>query len=99
MPLLTKMVTDRAITGPLRLEAMTALAALIERRGIDLLLDLVSDPVPGVRGSAFTALARLEPYDVPVRAGGPGCRRRLDRARRNGHGARLVCRASRVSRG
>ena len=40
---------------------MTALAALIDPRGIDLLLDLVSDPVPAVRGSAFTALARLEP--------------------------------------
>jgi cyclophilin family peptidyl-prolyl cis-trans isomerase len=55
------MVTDRAITGPLRLEAMTALTALIDPSGIDLLLDLVSDPVPGVRGGAFTALARLEP--------------------------------------
>jgi cyclophilin family peptidyl-prolyl cis-trans isomerase/HEAT repeat protein len=61
VPVLTKMVTDRAITGPLRQEAMTALAALIDARGIDLLLDLVSDPVPAVRGSAFTALARLEP--------------------------------------
>jgi cyclophilin family peptidyl-prolyl cis-trans isomerase/HEAT repeat protein len=61
VPILTKMVTDRAITGPLRQEAMTALAALIDARGIDLLLDLVTDPVPAVRGSAFTALARLEP--------------------------------------
>jgi cyclophilin family peptidyl-prolyl cis-trans isomerase/HEAT repeat protein len=61
VPILTKMVTDRAITGPLRQEAMTAMAALIDVRGIDLLLDLVSDPVPAVRGGAFTALARLEP--------------------------------------
>ena len=61
VPLLTKMVTDRAITGTLRLEAMAALAPLIDAEGIDLLLDLVSDPVPAVRGSAFTALARLEP--------------------------------------
>ena len=61
VPALTKMVTDRAITGPLRQEAMTALATLIDGRGIDLLLDLVSDPVPTVRGSAFTALARIEP--------------------------------------
>jgi cyclophilin family peptidyl-prolyl cis-trans isomerase/HEAT repeat protein len=61
VPVFTKMVTDRAITGPLRQEAMTALAALIDTRGIDLLLDLVTDPVPAIRGSAFTALARLEP--------------------------------------
>ena len=61
VPLLTKMVSDRAITGTLRLEAMTALAPLIDADGIDLLLDLVTDPVPAVRGSAFTALARLEP--------------------------------------
>ena len=60
MPVLTKLVTDRAVTGPLRQEAMTALATLIDPRGMDLLLDLVSDPVPSVRGSAFTALARLE---------------------------------------
>jgi cyclophilin family peptidyl-prolyl cis-trans isomerase/HEAT repeat protein len=61
VPVLTKMVTDRAITGPLRQEAMAALATLMDSRGIDLLLDLVTDPVPAVRGSAFTALARLEP--------------------------------------
>jgi cyclophilin family peptidyl-prolyl cis-trans isomerase/HEAT repeat protein len=61
VPALTKLVTDRAITGPLRLEAMTALSTLIDARGIDLLLDLVTDPVPAVRGSAFAALARLEP--------------------------------------
>ena len=60
VPALTKMVTDRAITGPLRQEAMTALATLIDGRGVDLLLELVSDPVPTVRGSAFSALARIE---------------------------------------
>ena len=31
---------------------MTALATLIDGRGMDLLLELVSDPVPTVRGSA-----------------------------------------------
>jgi cyclophilin family peptidyl-prolyl cis-trans isomerase/HEAT repeat protein len=61
VPVLTKLVTDRAITGPLRQEAMAALATLIDARGIDLLLDLLTDPVPAVRGSVFTALARLEP--------------------------------------
>ena len=61
VPALTKMVADRAITGPLRQEAMTALATLIDGRGMDVLLELVSDPVPNVRGSAFTALARIEP--------------------------------------
>ena len=61
VPVLTKMVTDRAITGTLRQESMAALGALIDARGIDLLLDLVTDPVPSVRASAFSALARLEP--------------------------------------
>jgi cyclophilin family peptidyl-prolyl cis-trans isomerase/HEAT repeat protein len=61
VPVLTKLVTDRAVTGPLRQEAMAALATLIDSRGLDLLLDLVSDPVPAVRGSAFSAIARLEP--------------------------------------
>ena len=45
----------------LKLEAITALSTLIDERGIDLLLDLVSDPVPAVRSGAFAALARLEP--------------------------------------
>jgi cyclophilin family peptidyl-prolyl cis-trans isomerase len=40
---------------------MAALGTLIDVRGIDLLLDLVSAPVPSVRATAFTALARLEP--------------------------------------
>ena len=51
VPVLTKLVTDRAITGPLRQEAMAALAALIDARGIDLLLDLLTDPVPAVRAA------------------------------------------------
>jgi cyclophilin family peptidyl-prolyl cis-trans isomerase/HEAT repeat protein len=61
VPVLTKLVTDSTVTGPLKLEAMAALSASIDERGIDLLLDLVSDPVPAVRGGAFSALARLEP--------------------------------------
>src|SRR4029453_13093991 len=44
-----------------KLETMTALGAMIDSSGIDLLFDLVSDPAPAVRGAAFTALARLEP--------------------------------------
>ena len=58
---LTKIVTDRTITGALKVEAMAALGTLIDVRGIDLLLDLVSASVPSVRATAFTALARLEP--------------------------------------
>jgi cyclophilin family peptidyl-prolyl cis-trans isomerase/HEAT repeat protein len=61
VPVLTKMVTDRGVTGVLRVEAMTALSGLIDVMGIDLLLDLVSDNLPAVRSSAFNALARLEP--------------------------------------
>jgi cyclophilin family peptidyl-prolyl cis-trans isomerase/HEAT repeat protein len=61
VPVLTKMVTDRGVTGIVRAEAMTALSALIDANGIDLLLDLLSDSTPVVRSRAFTALARLEP--------------------------------------
>jgi cyclophilin family peptidyl-prolyl cis-trans isomerase/HEAT repeat protein len=61
VPVLTKMVSDRTVTGMLRHEAMTALCTLVDAEGIDLLLDLVTDTSPTVRGNAFTALARIEP--------------------------------------
>jgi cyclophilin family peptidyl-prolyl cis-trans isomerase len=40
---------------------MAVLSELIDEEGIDLLLDLVTDPVPGVRAGAFSALGRLQP--------------------------------------
>ena len=40
VPVLTKIVTDRAVTGTLRHEAMTALCTLVDAEGVDLLLDL-----------------------------------------------------------
>ena len=61
VPMLTKMVLDPAVTGTLRFEAMTALGALIDGSGVDLLLDLVSDRAPAVRSAALSALARVEP--------------------------------------
>ena len=59
--MLTKIVTDSASDPTLRLESMSALAALVTREHVDLLLDLVSHSVPGVRGGALQALARVDP--------------------------------------
>ena len=61
VPLLTKIVVDPKSEPTLRLEAMTALGALITPSGLDLLLDLVSNSVPGIRGGALQALARVDP--------------------------------------
>jgi cyclophilin family peptidyl-prolyl cis-trans isomerase/HEAT repeat protein len=61
VPMLTKIVTDLSSEPTLRLESMTALAALVTREHLDLLLDLLSNSVPGIRGSALQALARVDP--------------------------------------
>ena len=61
VPMLTKTVADSASDPTLRLEAMNALAALVTREHVDLLLDLVSHSVPGIRGGALQALARVDP--------------------------------------
>jgi cyclophilin family peptidyl-prolyl cis-trans isomerase/HEAT repeat protein len=61
VPVLTRMMTDRSVTGPLRIEAMMALASLVDASDVDLLLDLVSERDPGVRTAALRALARVDP--------------------------------------
>ena len=61
VPVLTKIVVDPKSEPTLRLESMTALAALITPSGLDLLLDLVSNSVPGIRAGALQALARVDP--------------------------------------
>ena len=61
VPVLTKIVVDPKSEPTLRLEAMTALGALITPGGLDLLLDLVSNSVPGIRAAALQALARVDP--------------------------------------
>jgi cyclophilin family peptidyl-prolyl cis-trans isomerase/HEAT repeat protein len=61
VPMLTKIVSDSASDPTLRLEAMSAFAALVTREHVELLLDLVSHSVPGIRGGALQALARVDP--------------------------------------
>jgi cyclophilin family peptidyl-prolyl cis-trans isomerase/HEAT repeat protein len=70
-PLLLKIVTGSGATSggatsagdaaQLRVEAMNAFAAAATASHLDLLLDLMSDPTPGIRGAAMRAVARLEP--------------------------------------
>ena len=61
VPLLTKIVVDSKSDPTLRLESMAALGALITPGGLNLLLDLVSNAVPEIRGGALQALARVDP--------------------------------------
>jgi cyclophilin family peptidyl-prolyl cis-trans isomerase/HEAT repeat protein len=60
-PVLIKIVADSSSEPTLRLEAMNALGALVTAGHVDLLLDLVSNSVPGIRGAALQALARVDP--------------------------------------
>jgi cyclophilin family peptidyl-prolyl cis-trans isomerase/HEAT repeat protein len=61
VPLLTRIAVDPKLESTLRIEAMTALSALITPEGTDLLLDLVSNTAPFVRAGALQALARVDP--------------------------------------
>jgi cyclophilin family peptidyl-prolyl cis-trans isomerase/HEAT repeat protein len=61
VPVLTTIVADGSADPTLRLEAMTALGALATSEHLDLLLDLLSHSVPGIRGAALQALARVDP--------------------------------------
>jgi cyclophilin family peptidyl-prolyl cis-trans isomerase/HEAT repeat protein len=61
VPLLTTIVADAKSEPTLRLEAANALGALVTTEHVNLLLDLVSHPVPGIRGAALQALARVDP--------------------------------------
>jgi len=61
LPLVTRVVGDARGDPSIRLEAMTALAALADARTSDVLVELVSDAAPAVRGAAMRALARVDP--------------------------------------
>jgi cyclophilin family peptidyl-prolyl cis-trans isomerase/HEAT repeat protein len=58
---LIKIVADVKSEPTVRLEAMNGLGALATTEHVDLLLDLVSNSVPGIRGAALQALARVDP--------------------------------------
>ncbi|HEV8397002.1 MAG TPA: HEAT repeat domain-containing protein [Vicinamibacterales bacterium] len=61
LPLMTRIVGDPASNPAIRLEAMNTLATLADARTADILVELVSDSAPAVRGAAMRALARVEP--------------------------------------
>ena len=61
VPVLEKIVVAAKADPPLRLEAMNAFAQLVTPDKIDLLLDLITDPTPGIRAGVMRALARLDP--------------------------------------
>jgi hypothetical protein len=59
IPALVKVVATVAQTEP-RLEAATTIGARGDRRHAELLIELLGDPLPGIRGGA-RALARVDP--------------------------------------
>jgi len=61
VPVLVKIVTDASSDPTLRLEAVSAFSALVTAEHVNLLLDLVSNSVPGIRAAALQALARVDP--------------------------------------
>jgi len=61
VPVLTKIVGDVKSEPTLRVEGMNALGALVTTEHVELLLDLVSNSVPGIRSAALQALARVDP--------------------------------------
>ncbi len=61
VPVLIKIVADVKSDPTLRVEAMNALGGLVTTEHVELLLDLVSNSVPGIRGAALQALARVDP--------------------------------------
>jgi cyclophilin family peptidyl-prolyl cis-trans isomerase/HEAT repeat protein len=61
VPALEKIALDAKSDPQLRFEAMNSFALLVTMDKVDLLLDLISDPTPGIRGAAMRALARLDP--------------------------------------
>jgi cyclophilin family peptidyl-prolyl cis-trans isomerase/HEAT repeat protein len=58
---LVKIVADRSADTGLRLEAATSIGTLAAAEHAELLIDLLMDPLAGIRGAALRALARVEP--------------------------------------
>ncbi len=60
VPLLEKIVAEAETVSTLRLEAATAIAAIHSPDTLDFVIDLMSDPAPGIRGTALRALALID---------------------------------------
>src|SRR5512138_1118552 len=58
--LFERIVAEGEVDPTLRLEAANALAALHDPQSLDFIIDLMSDPAPGVRGAAIRALAAID---------------------------------------
>ena len=60
-PLFEKVIVDAGTDATLRVEVLNAWVPLATTESVDLMLDLMSDPSPAVRGAAMRAVARLDP--------------------------------------
>ena len=69
-PVLTRIVADGQADSLLRVEAMTALAAVAGHDSLDVMLDLLSDRSPTIRGLAMRSLARIDPEGFLVTLSG-----------------------------
>jgi cyclophilin family peptidyl-prolyl cis-trans isomerase/HEAT repeat protein len=61
VPVLIKMIGDTSLDPTLRVEAVNAFGALVTAEHVELLLDLLSNPLPAIRAAALQALARVDP--------------------------------------
>jgi cyclophilin family peptidyl-prolyl cis-trans isomerase/HEAT repeat protein len=61
IPVLVKIVADRTVDPNLRLEAAGSIGALATPNTSELLIELLGEPVPGIRAAALRALARVDP--------------------------------------
>jgi cyclophilin family peptidyl-prolyl cis-trans isomerase/HEAT repeat protein len=60
-PVLARIVADAEADPVLRSEAMQAFVAVATGESLDLLIDLLTDASPAIRGGALRALARIDP--------------------------------------
>ena len=58
---LQRLVTQPEVDEALRLEAVAALGAIGNSDSVDLMLDLLADQAPAMRGAAMRALAQIDP--------------------------------------
>jgi cyclophilin family peptidyl-prolyl cis-trans isomerase/HEAT repeat protein len=58
---LSKLVTEPQVDDTLRLEAIGALGAIRSGQSVELMLDLLSDSAPAIRGATIRALAQIDP--------------------------------------
>jgi cyclophilin family peptidyl-prolyl cis-trans isomerase/HEAT repeat protein len=61
LQMMIRIVGDPSTNPAIRLEAMNTLSTLADARTADILVELVSDRAPAIRGAAMRALARVDP--------------------------------------